>query len=427
MLLNLYAGLGRVMPPAARLILAHRRARGREHPDRIAERMGFPRRERLDGPLIWLHAASLGEANSVLPLIDRLLAKAAPARVMMTTGTVTSARAMEERLPSSAYHQFVPVDCPAWVERFLDGAQPDMALWVESELWPNLLRQTARRRIPIVLVNGRLSARSFAHWQRMPRTIGHLLKTFRLVLAQSDTHADRFRSLGADAVSVPGNLKLAAPPLQASPAALDALKAEVGDRAVWLASSTHPGEENQLAAVHRAVRDRYGDALLIIAPRHPARGPEIARELYRAGSAIALRSAGDRITSDTAIYVTDTVGELGLFYRLAPIAFVGGSLVPHGGQNLIEAAQLNCALLHGPHVDNFAEIADLLETAGGSQTVDSSDALTKALIALLDDPAARAVAARNAEAAVRERTDVLDRVMGHLAPFLAPLEGAKNR
>ncbi|MCY4311886.1 MAG: 3-deoxy-D-manno-octulosonic acid transferase, partial [Rhodospirillaceae bacterium] len=148
MLLNLYAGLGQIMPPAARLILAHRRARGKEHPDRIAERMGFLRRERPEGPLIWLHAASLGEASSVLPLIDRLLAKASLARVMMTTGTVTSARVMEERLPSSAYHQFVPVDCPAWVERFLDGAQPDMALWVESELWPNLLRQTARRQIP---------------------------------------------------------------------------------------------------------------------------------------------------------------------------------------------------------------------------------------------------------------------------------------
>ncbi|MCY4239853.1 MAG: 3-deoxy-D-manno-octulosonic acid transferase [Rhodospirillaceae bacterium] len=426
MLLNLYAGLGQIMPPAARLILAHRRARGKEHPDRIAERMGFLRRERPEGPLIWLHAASLGEASSVLPLIDRLLAKASLARVMMTTGTVTSARVMEERLPSSAYHQFVPVDCPAWVERFLDGAQPDMALWVESELWPNLLRQTARRQIPMVLVNGRLSARSFAHWQRMPRTIRRLLKTFKLVLAQSEAHADRFRILGADAVAAPGNLKLATPPLQADPAALNALKVEIGDRAVWLASSTHPDEENQLAVTHQAVRNRYGDALLIIAPRHPGRGPEIAAELYHAGSAVALRSAGDRIKSDTAIYVADTLDELGLFYRLAPIAFVGGSLVPHGGQNLIEAAQLNCALLHGPHVDNFAEIADLLETAGGSQTVDSLDALTEALIALLDDPAAQAMAARNAEAVARERTDVLDRVMDHLAPFLAPFEGTKD-
>ena len=204
------------------------------------------------------------------------------------------------------------------------------------------------------------------------------------------------------------------------------MKVEIGDRAVWLASSTHPDEENQLAVTHQAVRNRYGDALLIIAPRHPGRGPEIAAELYHAGSAVALRSAGDRIKSDTAIYVADTLDELGLFYRLAPIAFVGGSLVPHGGQNLIEAAQLNCALLHGPHVDNFAEIADLLETAGGSQTVDSLDALTEALIALLDDPAAQAMAARNAEAVARERTDVLDRVMDHLAPFLAPFEGTKD-
>jgi len=425
-LLKLYAGLGWAMPPVARWVLARRKARGKEHAGRLAERMGHPRRARPDGPLIWLHAASVGEANSVLPLIDRVLAKASLAHVMVTTGTVTSARVMEERLPSRAHHQFIPVDCPAWVERFLDGTQPDLALWVESEIWPNLLQRTARRRIPMVLVNGRLSAQSFARWQRWPRTIRRLLGAFNLVLAQSDAHAERFRALGAAAVDAPGNLKLATPPLPADPAALEALKIAVGDRPVWLGSSTHPGEEDQLAAAHQTVRDQHGDALLVVVPRHPERGPEIAALLQEAGWTVARRSAGDAITDDTAIYVADTLGELGLLYRLAPIAYVGGSLVPHGGQNLIEAAQLDCAILHGPHVDNFAEIAGLLDEASGARTVESPAALAAAVLALLDEPAARNDMARNAETVAQDRADVLDRVMDHLAPYLAPFENRKG-
>ncbi|MYK14534.1 MAG: 3-deoxy-D-manno-octulosonic acid transferase [Rhodospirillaceae bacterium] len=420
MLLGLYRGLGRLAPPVARLVLLRRRARGKEHPERYRERMGNPRRNRPDGALIWLHAASVGEALSALP-IGRLLARLPSAHVMVTSGTVTSAKLMDERLPEGAFHQFVPVDCPAWVGRFLDHYRPDLALWVESELWPALLAGTVQRGTPAILLNGRMSARSLRRWRRFPGAARRLIRSFDAVLAQSEADAGRFRRLGARRVETPGNLKMAAAPLPADPAALASLADAVRGRPVWLAASTHPGEEDAAAEAHRSVRRQSGDALLVIVPRHPERGPAIANALRRAGHAVGLRSAGDAPDAEADIYIADTLGELGLFYRAAPVAFVGGSLAPHGGQNPIEPAQLGCAILHGPHVGNFSDIAEALQAAGASETVASSDALAAAVGRLLADPAECRDRADRAAVAVEDSAGILDRAMALLEPWLAAL------
>ncbi len=421
MLLGLYRGVGRLAPPVARLALLRRRARGKEHPERYRERMGQPRRDRPDGALIWLHAASVGESQSALPLIGRLLARLPAAHIMVTSGTVTSAKLMDERLPERAFHQFVPIDSPAWVRGFLNHYRPDLALWVESELWPTLLAETAQRGIPAVLLNGRLSERSFRRWRRFPGAARRLIRSFDPVMAQSEADAERFRRLGAARVEVPGNLKMAAAPLPADPAALAEIGQATAGRPVWLAASTHPGEEEAVAEAHRAVRRQFGDALLILVPRHPERGPAMADELRRAGHSVGLRSAGDAPGGEREIYIADTLGELGLFYRAAPIAFVGGSLAPHGGQNLIEPAQLDCAILHGPNVGNFAGVAGTLREAGASETVDSADALATAVRRLLADPAECRDRAGRAAGTVKNRTGILDRAMALLEPGLAAL------
>jgi 3-deoxy-D-manno-octulosonic-acid transferase len=383
---------------------------GREDAARLGERMGEASRPRPAGRLVWIHAASVGESLSVLTLIDRLLA-AGGTTVLITTGTVTSARILAERLPQRAIHQYVPVDRAAWVARFLDHWRPDLALWVESEFWPNLLTAVRSRRIPAVLVNARLSPRSTARWRRMPHTIRRLLASFEACLAQSEDDARALAALGAKNVRVSGNLKFAAAPLPCDEAELARLQAALGSRPRWLAASTHAGEEEMVAAARR------NGALTIVVPRHPQRGAEIATALRGKGLRVALRS--DRAPLDGAdVYVADTMGELGLFFRLAPVAFMGGSLVPHGGQNILEPVRLGAAVVHGPHMTNFRDIAREMDAAGAAIEVRDAAALGAAVEALLADPARRTqmidAAARIAAAKAR----VLDETMAAIAPFL---------
>ena len=417
-MLSLYRGLTTAGLPLIQLALQTRIARGKEDPTRIDERRGVASLQRPEGPLVWLHAASIGEAQSVLVLIDRLTRERPALNVLMTTGTVTSAALMSERLPKRAIHQFVPVDRPAWVRRFLSYWRPDLALWVESELWPNLLLETAGRDIPMVLLNARISADSHTGWQRARGLAKQLLSSFSLVLAQDETIAERLRDLGATEVAISGNLKTAAAPLPATAAELSVLQDAIGSRPVWLAASTHDGEETIAGQVHASVAKSISGLLTIIAPRHPQRAAEIAARLKREKFVVARRSLAEPITDQIDVYLADGTGELGLFYRIAPVAFVGGSLIPHGGQNMLEAALLNCAILHGPHVANFQAIADDLARAGASRQIDSAETLAATVEALLtnsDDASAMADAAA-ATAATRE--NVLDRVVTALTPLL---------
>lgn len=416
-LLALYRGATTLALPLIQLLLQHRIARGKEDRQRIEERRGIAGLQRPDGPLIWIHAASVGEAQSVLALVDRMLRERPTLHVLMTTGTVTSAALMEERLPARAIHQFVPVDRPAWVRRFLGYWKPDAAFWVESELWPNLLLETAARGIPMALINARISADSHSGWQRARNVARHLLGSFSLVLAQDETTAARLRDLGAANVVVSGNLKTAAAALPARAAELMDLQNAVAGRPLWLAASTHPGEEELAADTHLALRDRFANLLTIIAPRHPRRGGEIAAALRKRGLNVAVRSAAERIEADTDIYLADGLGELGLFYRIASIAFIGGSLVPHGGQNMLEAAQLHCAILHGPHIENFREIADELAAANASSPVTDAAALTRTVAELLGADSRVEALAEAAAAAAATRQEVLDAALASLAPL----------
>lgn len=408
----------------ARLILRRRLRRGKEHPLRWGERLGHPGHDRPPGRLVWLHGASVGESLSVLPLIGALRQRHPDLRILVTTGTVTSAALMADRLPPDAIHQFVPVDSPAAVRRFLDHWRPDLALWVESELWPNLLRLTARRGVPMVLINARMSARSFRRWARLRWLARWLIGKFTLVLAQSAADAARYRALGARRVEEPGNLKFAADPLPADAAVLDQMRAEIG-QPCWLVASTHPGEEALAGQVDAALRRRWPHVTTLIAPRHPQRGPEIAARLGadHPGRAVACRAQGAR-PQPGAVYIADTLGEMGLWYRLAPLVVMGGSFVGKGGQNPLEAARLGAAVVMGPDMANFAQIADRLITAGAALSVEAAG-LAAAVETLLADPASIAAMGRAGMIAAEDAGAVVARICAALDPLLpAPVDGA---
>jgi 3-deoxy-D-manno-octulosonic-acid transferase len=418
-LLGLYQAGTTALGPVVALYLARRMAAGKEDRERFAERQGHASRPRPPGPLVWVHAASNGEAVSMLSLIDRLLVERPALSVLVTTGTVTSARLLAHRLPADrAWHQYVPVDRTVYVRRFLDHWRPDLALWVESELWPNLVAETDRAGTPLLLLNGRMSQRSFQGWQRLPGLIGPLLACFELCLAQDDIQAERLRRLGAAAATSVGDLKTAAAPLPCDEGELSRIAADAADRPLWLAASTHAGEEEAAAEVHRALRRERPGLLTIIAPRHPARAAEIATMLDARGLNVARRSAGDALDAKTDIYLADTLGELGLFYRLAGIAFIGGSLTPVGGHNPLEAAMLDCAILHGPDMSNCAAMTKSLGDAGATIAVADAGQLAAAVRRLLADPVERAGRAAAAAGVATDNQAVLDAVLKRIAPWL---------
>lgn len=388
--LALYRSLTRCLAPVVPLLLEKRMARGKEDPARRDERLGIASRQRAEGRLVWLHAASVGESLSVLPLVDELLAAQSDIHVLVTTGTVTSAKLMADRLPERAFHQYVPLDHPTYCGRFLDHWSPDLAVWIESEFWPNLILEADRRSIPLVLVNARITERSFRNWQRAPGFIGDLLSRFRLLMAQDGASAARLRLLGASEVAEPGNLKHDAAALTYDPAALERLRSEIGNRPIWLASSTHEGEERIAAEVHQALVARFPDLLTIIVPRHPVRGEKIASELRSLGLTVARRTADEPVTSGTAIYLADTLGEMGLFYTLCDIVFIGGTLDNRtGGHNPYEAARLGCALIAGPCDFNFAEPYEDFTAKNAMQRVIGTEDLSDAVDCLLSDEAVR--------------------------------------
>ncbi len=425
-MLRAYPAFTRLMGLAVDRHLKARVARDKEDPSRLDERKGHAGHPRPNGPLVWVHGASVGESLSVLSLITRLRTVRPDLAVMVTTGTVTSARLLADRLPKGAFHQYVPLDHPAYVDRFLNHWRPDLVLWVESEVWPNLLSRTAARRAPLVLLNARMSEKSWRGWRRFPSSIRGLLAGFDLSLAQDEASAARLRDLGANPVAVPGNLKLAAPALPVDVTALADFRTRIAGRPVWLAASTHD-EEEQVLAVHDRLREAYPDLLTLIVPRQPVRGPGIAGLARARGLEAGLRSAQDVLCDRTAVYIADTIGELGLFFRLAPAAFLGRSLVPMGGSNPLEAARLDCAVLYGPHTENFTAIYDALDAAGGALKVADPDGLATGIARLLDDPDARAAQTAAAARIVADADGVLDRVFGALSPHLPAREQAHAR
>jgi 3-deoxy-D-manno-octulosonic-acid transferase len=417
--LKAYRRLAAVATPLTPLLLGHRARRGREDPGRMGERRGESSAPRPHGPLVWAHGASVGEMMAVIPLIDRIRARGF--NVLVTSGTVTSAELAQRRLPGGTIHQFVPLDAPRYIQRFLEHWRPGLALIAESDLWPNMIVQTATRGIPLVLVNGRLSERSFTRWRKAPRTIAALLERFDLCLAQSTHDAERYAELGAPLVSMTGNLKLDVPAPPADAANLAAIQDMVDGRPIVVAASTHPGEESAVIDAHRHLRESFAGLLTIVVPRHPERGSGILNIADAAGLPAAVRSLGELPDYGTEIYIADTIGELGLMYRLTPIVFMGGSLVRHGGQNPIEAAKLGAAILHGPHVWNFADIYSALDAARGAEEVADVGRLTVRMGAWLSDRRLRETVAEAALQTVEVLGGALDRTLAAIEPYLMQL------
>jgi 3-deoxy-D-manno-octulosonic-acid transferase len=418
--LRAYRLLSAAATPFVPLLLARRLKRGKEHRGRLFERRGESRVARPEGPLVWLHAASVGELVSVLPLVERIRSRGFA--MLVTTGTVTSGGLAEQRLPRGVIHQFLPVDVPRYMRRFLDYWKPDLAMFVESDLWPNMVIEASKRSVPMILVNGRLSENSFRRWRMLPKTIGNLLQRLDLCLAGTPGDAERLIELGAPRVINTGNLKLDVPAPAADPAKLAALRDAIGGRIVIAAASTHAGEEGIVIEAHKRLRGNFSGLLTIIAPRHPERGPGVVEIASAAGLKITQRSRGELPNAATDIYVADTMGELGLIYRVAPVVFMGGSLVSHGGQNPIEPAKLGAAILHGPHVWNFAEIYSALDAARGAELVNDAKQLTAAIAAWLGNEAARQQAAKIAKTTVDSLGGALERTLLSLDPYLMQLQ-----
>ena len=423
-MLALYRVLTTIGAPLIRRHLARRAAAGKEDTARLGERLGRASRPRPDGGLVWLHAASVGESASVMPLVECLIERRGLS-VLVTTGTVTSAELLAKRLPAGAIHHYVPVDIPAAVSAFLDHWRPDLAVWVESELWPNLITATAARGVPMVMIQGRMSDASRQRWRHAPGLIRRMLRCFKLVLAQTAGNAEHFRALGAPSVGITSTLKYAAAPLAAGHAEVLALQRQVGARPLWVAASTHAGaEEEAVLDAHMVLRERLPNVLTIIVPRHPERGGEVVALARARGCGAGQRTNADPIDDKVQIYVADTLGELGLFYRIAPVAFVGGSLAAAGGHNLIEPIQLGAAAICGPDLANFAEVEEDLTSAGALRTVGNAHELAGTVASLLRDPERRADLVRRQKGVIDAKSDSLAEVMAALAPYVPDRRGA---
>ena len=408
--------------------LNRRLSEGKEDPDRLAERKGQSDLVRPTGPLIWFHAASVGESLSILELARRLGDLREDVHFLLTSGTVTSARMIAARMPERAVHQYVPIDARLFVRRFLDHWQPDLAVWTESELWPALIHETNRRGVPMVLLNARMSVATFQSWRWFPGAARSLLRRFRHILVQDQTTARYLRRLGMPAarIEVTGTLKEGSAALPYEETERAQFAKHLAGRPVWLAASTHPGEEKMVAKAHRQAARATQRLLLIIAPRHPDRSPEIIRDLEKDGWKIAVRSRGEFPDAQTQIYLADTLGEMGLWYRLAPVSFLGGSLVDIGGHNPFEPAALGSAILHGPHIHKVRDIYDRLAAAGATREVRSAGDLARTITRVMspDQAAAMAHAAWEVSSSGAEVTDRALELLQSFLPEVGPKDPA---
>ncbi len=418
MSVSVYRAATRALYPLIAAYLAVRKVKGKEDLSRFGERMGYAAKPRPDGKLVWMHGASVGETLSMLPLIDRIQKQYPDINILVTSGTVTSAQLMEKRLTGKAFHQYVPIDCVAQATRFVDHWKPDLVLWLESEFWPNILSVVSDRKIPVVLLNGRVSDRSLKRWRKMPRFSAQIQAMFAKTFGQTQEDADRLKALGAKDPQCVGNLKFAAAPLPVDADELKRMESQIGGRPCWTAGSTHAGEDAPVAEAHKKVKEKIPDLLTILAPRHPKRADEIEAILKQAGLSVARRSRKEDVTPETDVYLADTIGEMGLFYRLGRVAFVGGSLIEFGGQNIIEPARLGKAVLCGPYMMNFREIVARAKSADAVSVVDGAQGLADALTALLTDEKLLATKQKNALEFATAESNVLDRLMPLLAGYL---------
>ncbi|MES0880172.1 3-deoxy-D-manno-octulosonic acid transferase [Roseibium sp. SCP14] len=415
-LISIYRGLARALTPVFNILFWSRSRKGKEIASRRGERFGHSALARPSGHLVWIHAASVGETMSILPVVDALARDGN--KILLTTVTVTSAELAASRLPEGATHQFVPYDAPGPLGRFLDHWKPDLAMVVESEIWPCLFDDIRSRKIPFVLLNGRLSDGSHRNWSRLANVSRYLFNCLDLVLAQSEADAARFRQLGCRNVETPGNLKFDAEKPVADEIALSAVKSQIGSHPVWLAALTHPGEEEIALRAHEILRREFPGLLLVLVPRHPARAGEIRELVEQRGLHVASRAAGDDIQAGTDVYLGDTLGEMGIYYRLAPVTFLAGSFSDVGGHNPVEAALSGSALVTGPKVANARAVYKDFFSSGAATRLEDPDDLAKAIARLLEDPERVTDQSAKARALVEGNRGALEKTLQLLQPYL---------
>lgn len=408
--LFLYQFLFILCLPIGALFFIVRFIKDKEDHQRWPERWGIPGHIRPEGKLIWMHGASVGECLSMLPLIHRLLEKDEKLHIMVTSGTVTSARLMATRLPERAFHHYLPVDVPGATTRLIRHFKPQAAYWFESEFWPTTLNAFKKAGVPLILLNGRISDRSFARWQKHPKFIKMMLSCFALTLGQSEEDRRRLEVLGSPSTACVGNIKCAAPASPFDPQELENMKAQIGNRPCWCGASTHHNEEEQLADVALSLKEDFPNLLTISVPRHPNRADEIQKMFESKGMKVARRSRGEEITNEVQVYLADTIGEMGLLYQLAPLVFVGGSLIDFGGQNMLEPMYWSRVVFVGPHTQNFrAFMASGKEKTALIEVQDKSELTNKVRYYLQNPNEQLAITERAHQMAISEMT-VLDRL-----------------
>lgn len=421
MSLSLYRFLLVLLSPFIFVFFLYRIIIGKEHKQRYKERFGYASKPRPKGALIWFHAASIGEVVSVFYLIEKISEKYPEINIMVTTGTVTSAKLVENKLSKNIIHQFVPLDLTFSVKKFLDHWRPDFAIWVESEVWPNLVCETAKTGSPLALVNARMSKETLSKWKKHKRFSKKIFESFSVCLAQNETEKNNFNQAGVLNSVNAGNLKFESPTLPADPDDLSSVVKMIGDRKIWLMASSNEGEEEIAANCHRILEDKYSGLLTIIVPRHPNRAKAIAKMLHDKNLNFVQRSKGDKVSKDTQIYLCDTIGELGIFYRVSNIVFIGGSLVERGGQNPLEPARLHCSLISGDKVFNFTEIYSQMQQEHAVIIVKDEAEFLANLDNLLADNKLQDIYANRALEFVNSKSGIVENYLNQLDKYIKPL------
>ncbi len=420
---NIYKTITGLSEPVLPLIIKNRIKKGKESPERYTEKFGIPSKERPNGNVIWIHGASIGEAQSALILLNRITEIYPNINFLMTTGTLTSAKLMEKKLPSNAMHQFFPLDHPNYIQTFLNHWKPDLILWMESELWPNTLHIIKEKKIPAMLINARMSNRSFKTWRLFPSMINKMTLTFEKILCQSEQNFENYKKLGAKNAINTGNIKYAASPLECNKDELKKLLNTTHHRPLWLYASTHNNEESIACDIHTRLKKQFSDLLTIIVPRHPDRQNQIIETLAKYKYLnIEFRSSQIKKTpsKNTDIYIADTLGELGLFYRLSPISCIGRSFSNDGGggHNPIEAAQLGSVVLHGPKVQNLQDIYDDMDRDNISIQANTPDALASTLTDFLGNRAKLEQLQNSSVKYSRGKSQVIENILKHIMPTI---------
>ena len=418
--LKAYKTITQILQPITPFIISRRAKKGKEDLSRKNERLGKPITARPNGKLIWFHAASVGETNAILPLMHELQKQRPDLHQLLTTGTVTSANIAGKRLPEGALHQYIPIDIPNYIDSFLSHWKPDTAFFAESEIWPNLIIETGKRNIPLILLNGTMSEKSFKTWRKRAEMARIIFSQFSMMLVQNRTLEKRFRKLGTRKIHNVGNLKIDAPLLPIDTNELNKLKLMFKNKKIFLAASTHAGEDEIIAKAHKLIKKQIPDFLTIIAPRHPERATDIIEKLQEINLKVTRRTTDKPPYNEADIYLADTIGEMGLFYSLAQISFLGGSLIPHGGQNPIEAIKLNSAILTGPHWHNFNDIYNSLRKQNAVKEVNSELEIADIVLEYFNTPTQIDNSIQLAKNTIEELSGALQKTLTLITPYLPP-------